>query len=154
MSIYQSVEVYAKKTNTTEEQAKIRCDYFLALQKTAEKKKVCPVCKQSTLEYESGCYEGGYGDYVYCDNDKVPYSEDGEEGFTDCEFSTENIDEFIEITAHFDFDVVLMMAGDIAQSKKDDTEIELSLGSSWHDFVEKDNQDILKETEKRNVSTT
>lgn len=154
MSIYQSVEEYASKTNITEEQAKIRCDYFLALQKKTEAKQICPECKQATLAYESGCYEGGYGDYIHCENDKVPYTEDGEEGFTDCEFSTENTDEFIEITPHFDFDVVLMMAGEIAQSEKDDTEIGLSLGSTWHDFVEKDNQDILNEIQKLNVSTT
>lgn len=145
MNIYQSATEYAKQTNTTEEQAKIRCDYYLALEKKAEKKRVCPDCKQPTLVYESSCSEGGYGDYIYCENDKVPYVEDGEEGVTDCEFTANDCGEYEEIMPYTDFDVVLAMALDIERLKQDNIEVEMSLGQNWHMFVEKNNQEILKE---------
>lgn len=154
MSIYQSVEEYAKQTNITKEQAKIRCDYYLALQKKADEKRVCPECKQATLVHESGCSEGGYGDYIYCENDKVPYVEDGEEGMTDCEFTTNDTGEYEEIMSYYDFDVVLAMAHDIERLKQDEMEVTVSLGQNWQMFVERENQRILTESAQPNISAT
>lgn len=153
MNIYQSVTAYAKQTNITEEQAKIRCDYFLALQKKAEAKRVCPECKQGTLVFEGGCMEMGHGDYIYCENDKVPYKDEcGEEVMGDCEFTTNDTGEYEEIMPYTDFDVVLAMALDIERLKQDEIEVEIALGQNWHQFVEKENQEILNEVKQLNIS--
>lgn len=144
MSIYNDIKAYANENNISEEQAKIRCEYFLAVEKQVELAMVCPTCKQATLEVEPGSYEEGYPTYIRCDNDKVPFIEEGqtESIFTDCEFTSDVTDEFAVLSDGRDFDIVRYIAGDIRESDSEYPNFPDNM--SWSEFVDDDNLSLLK----------
>ena len=132
MTIYEDVKRYAEKTMMTEEQAKIRCDYYLNLKKEIDEKMaiaiICPACKQPTLSFEPGSYEEGYGDYVECN------------GEGDCEYSSE---EHSYPHHSDDFDVVLMFACQIEREALAETE--KSIGLPWSEFIAKEVDELGKD---------
>lgn len=132
MTIYEDAKKYAELTMMTEEQAKIRCDYFLNLQKEIKEKMaiaiICPTCKQPTLSFELGSYEEGYGDYVVC------------EGEGDCDYSSEQH----SFPHHSDdFDVVLFFASSIEMDGL--AEVEKDVGLPWSEFITKETDELRKE---------
>lgn len=135
MSIYLNPKRYAEVTHTTLEQAKIRCDYFRTFLEKTEVAKICPKCKASTLEFECGSYEEGYGDYIRCENDQIETKdEEGDVYYEECNFTSDVTEEFIPLTSWYGFDVILMFAYDIEQ--KGMKEFEKELGCSWTEFVD------------------
>lgn len=145
MSIYNNPEQYAKETHMTLAQAEVRCAHFKQLAQKMEDIRTCPKCGKNTLELEGGSYEEGIKASVYCENDevKVVDEEDGEEYFTDCDFTSPVTKEYQALDSYYDFDIVLEFAGEI--NEVGITEIEKRIGSSWNDFVEKENKTDQKE---------
>jgi len=141
--IYDNAEEYAKQTFTTLEQAKIRCDHYKKLQEQQHQAKKCPKCGQHTLEFETGCYEEGYGDYIYCENEKVEkvIDEDGEEFYKECDFTSKVTKNFEPIHHWWDFDEVLAFSIDIERDGKE--EIEKQIGCTWTQFVENANKELI-----------
>ena len=96
-SIYANPYKYAVKCNITFELAKIMCLKQRHFYKEQRKHPMCcPVCKSKRLNYESGSYEEGYGEFIECydcgktfDCDEVP-----------------NV-EYASLTGWEDFDAVL-----------------------------------------------
>lgn len=137
MTIYNDVEKYAKTTMMTVEDAKMRCEYYLTLQKEKAEAMaqniICPQCKQSTLELEYDQYEEGNEEYVeaQCKNEECEY-------YCEDHPHAELIDSF---------DVVLMYAGQVEQEGL--VQIEEQLGSTWAEFVAHDNADLLNEIAKK-----
>lgn len=142
MSIYNNPKQYAETTFMTLEQAKVRCNYYNKLEKLIYEAKKCPKCGEHTLEIESGCYEEGYSDYVYCGNDNIKTVDgDGEDFFDECDFTSDVRKEFEPISHWYDFDVVLAFSIDI---KKDGLLVtEKNIGCSWNEFVEKENKELI-----------
>lgn len=134
MSIYNNPELYAKEANITLEQAEIRCTYFRKLEELNYLAKKCPSCGQHTLTFEEGSYEEGYGSYIYCDNDKLIQTENGEEYESDCEFTSDVEKSYEAICDVRDLDVVLMFGFDM--QKSDIKEFEAMVGCKWSEFVE------------------
>lgn len=132
MTIYEDVKRYAEVTMMTEEQAKIRCDYYLKLKKEMDEKMaiaiICPVCKQPTLSFEPGSYEEGYGDYVECD------------GEGDCEYSSE---EHAFPHHNDDFDIVLAFACSVEHEGL--AEVEKTIGLPWSEFIAKEVDELGKD---------
>lgn len=145
MSIYDNPEQYAKEARTTLEQAEVRCAHFKQLAEKMEEIKKCPKCGARTLELEGGSYEEGIKEYVYCENDEVKEidEEDGEEYFTECQFTSPITKEYQALDSYYDFDIVLEFASEIDELGLET--IEKRIGLSWHEFVEKENQTDQKE---------
>lgn len=126
MNIYESPEEYAETVNISLEQAKIRCEHFLAIQKEIHESLKCPKCGQHTLEFEGGEWEVGVKDYVYCSNDKIStVDEEGDEFMEECDF-TDDVKPQYKFYGMHDFDEVLYMH----------SQSELTLGCTWAKFVE------------------
>ncbi|NQF16108.1 hypothetical protein HPY31_19625 [Brevibacillus sp. HB1.3] len=82
-------------------------------------------------------YEEGIEAYVYCSNNRVPETEDGETYYTDCGFYDDVKDIYTPISYWFDFDIVLALALDGTAGKEHFWD--------WERFVEKDTESLLKE---------
>lgn len=135
MSIYDNPQEYAKKTFITLEQAVLRCQHFKKLKKEIQEAKKCPKCGAYTLEFESGCYEEGYGDFIYCTNEISDVDEDGEEVFVECGFTSSLTEQFQPLVHWYDFDIILMFSNDIEERGMD--KVEKEIGCSWPEFVDK-----------------
>ncbi|MFV1457543.1 hypothetical protein [Bacillus mycoides] len=120
--IYEDVNLYAKECRISLEQAKIRCEHFLGLQRETEKAKVCPMCKQHSLEIESDGCEFQSQSWIMCDSD-------------DCEFTDdEQKEKYIPLQIWYGFDEVLAIAcSDMKHGIRD-----------WEAFVEKSTQELTK----------
>lgn len=116
--IYEDASLYAKKCGISLEQAKVRCDYYLKVHEKIEKVKICPECKQHSLEVENDGCEYSSVSWIQC---------------MECDFTDDINKEKYEILEN-DFDEVLMIAC---------TDIETGI-EDWNEFVEKSNQDLTK----------
>jgi len=132
------VEAYAKTVKCSMKLARIRVRYFDRLRLIIHAASICPKCGKPTLEMEGGSYEEGIEAYVYCSNDRVPETEDGETFLTDCGFYDDAKDEYTPISHWFDFDIVIAFAVN-GRPPEDD------IGESWEDFVQADTESLLKE---------
>lgn len=142
MSIYNNIEEYAKQTFMTTEQATIRCAHFKELEQKTHEAKKCPKCGKHMLAIETGSYEEGTHDYVYCENEQVlVVDEDGDECFTDCDFTSDVETEYEPIWHWYDFDEVLAFSIELETEYK--KEVETHIGSSWLEFVEASNKKLV-----------
>lgn len=108
MSIYSDHIDYAKKVRMPIRLAEIWCKNQLELKKEMDKAKKCPKCGKDTLELELGSYEEGYSDYVHCSNDEIPAVDvDGEEYFTECDYTASPEKGHEPLSAWYDFDVIM-----------------------------------------------
>lgn len=145
MSIYDSVETYSKQLNMSLEQAKIRVEYFLKMRDEMEKSRKCPKCGQLTLDVESGEWESGISDWIYCGNDEIEtVNDDGDKFYEECEFTDDVKNEYLFAFDH-DFDVVLMMYSSV--NITNEKEVLNFIGLSWNEFVENDTKDIMNENQ-------
>jgi len=111
MSIYNDPIKYAKLTRIPISYARIWCLNQLEIQTVIDAAKVCPKCGKATLELEGGCYEEGTQDYVYCANDEIPaVDDDGEEYFTECDYTADPEKEHETLSSWYDFDVILALS--------------------------------------------
>jgi ssDNA-binding Zn-finger/Zn-ribbon topoisomerase 1 len=140
MALCDDTKNYAKETFITMEQAEIRCEHFKKIHQKIQDAKKCPKCGKHTLQIELGSYEENTTDYVYCDNDEIPYIEDGEEYFNECDFTSDVTAQFEPISHWYDFDIVSSFACNIESEGL--SQIEKQIGSSWFDFVEDDNKKL------------
>jgi hypothetical protein len=139
MTLCVETKTYAEATFITMEQAEIRCEHFKKISQEMHEARKCPKCGKHTLAIES---EASTSDYVYCENDEIPVNEDGEEYFTDCDYSTIATSKHKAVSHWHDFDVVLAFASNI------DSEglpgIEKQVGCSWSEFVDDDNRKLME----------
>ncbi len=142
MSIYDSVEGYAKELNMSVEQAKIRIDHFSKTKAEMKESMKCPKCQQYTLAVEHGEWEAGVSSWIYCENDKIEkVDEEGDKYFDECDFTDDVENKYLFAFEH-DFDVVLMMSCSVDITNEQ--EVLSYIGSSWNDFVEKDTESLLQ----------
>lgn len=140
MSIYENPEKYAELTLTTLEQAKIRCEHFLQVEKEMHEVKKCPKCGKHTLEAESGSYEEGYGSYLRCENSEVEtFDEESNRILDDCYYTSGITSEYM-VASEKDYDVVLAFSYELAEGKM--PVLEKHIGCSWTEFVDKDNEKL------------
>lgn len=125
MNLYQNPEEYAKKTNITVEQAEKRCTYYTKSLELFNTKKLCPKCKQRTLEYHSNSLEG-CADTIICK-------------YLECDFICKYTNEFAPLLFEYDLDIILLLSKEIKEIGVD--EVEQRLGYKWYDFVEKINNE-------------
>ncbi|MGG4499041.1 hypothetical protein [Brevibacillus reuszeri] len=137
MRLKKRVEAYAKTVNCSMKMARIRVRYFDRLRRIIHAASICPKCGKPTLEMEGGSYEEGIEAYVYCSNDRIPETEDGETYYTDCGFYDDVKDVYTPISHWFDFDIVLAIA-------MNETEAREFIGGLER-FVQTDTGSLLKE---------
>jgi hypothetical protein len=107
MSIYENPTQYAEKNSIPLELAEKWCEDMLKIDNKINLLKVCPICNQPTLEYESGSYEESISDYIYCENDKIlMIDENGEECETECAFTSNIVGEYSLLQPDINFDVI------------------------------------------------
>lgn len=141
MSIYNNTEEYAKQTFMSLEQSEIRCKYFRKIQQKMHESKRCSKCGQHTLEIESGSYEEGTQDFVYCENDKVSVIDEyGEKYLTDCDFTSDVDKEYEPVNHWYDFDEVLAFSIDFESNGKE--MVEKHIGCSWDEFINESNKKL------------
>ncbi|MGS2750064.1 hypothetical protein ACVAMH_24730 [Bacillus zanthoxyli] len=120
--IYKDMDLYAKECGITLEQAKVRCDYYLNIQDEIEKVRICPECKQHSLEIENDGCEYVSSSWIQCENE-------------DCGFTDDDKKEQYELLQNgCDFDEVLAIAC---------TDMETGI-KDWNEFVEQSNQNLTK----------
>ena len=142
MSIYDSVEGYAKELNMSIEQAKIRVEYFTRVKVEMNETRKCPKCHQYTLAVEGGEWEAGVSDWIYCDNDEIEKTtEDGHKYFDGCDFTDDVENKYLFAFEH-DFDAVLMMSCGL--DIHNEQEVLNAIGCSWQEFVERDTNDFVQ----------
>lgn len=131
MSIHNDHVEYAKKVRMPVNLAKIWCTNQLEIKEEMNKAKICPKCEKPTLELELGSYEEGYNDYVYCVNNEIlAIDDDGEEYYTDCDYTSEPKNEHEPLSCWYDFDVLLAHSIGYDESRKHDTDLQ-----EWLKFV-------------------
>ncbi|MBH0331463.1 hypothetical protein ABH14_16945 [Brevibacillus brevis] len=138
MGLKKRIEKYAKQVNCKLSIARKRVRYFDKLEKRIEQASICPKCGKSSLNIESDDREYVFDSWVQCTNDRVPYVEDGEVYFTDCDYTADVEDKYIPLSFGYGYDIVLSFA---ANGRVD----EEMLGESWESFVLADTEMLLKE---------
>jgi hypothetical protein len=119
MSLYADPMKYARMVRLPLSLAKTWCEKQLKIENEIEKARVCPTCQKATLEYETGDYEAGTTDYIYCSNDEIQViDEDGEPYFTECDFVSDPQKQFEPLMIGYDFDFISALSWDNTHSLK------------------------------------
>lgn len=129
MSVYESIETYAEFTHMSLEQAKIRYEHFAEIKKQMHESRKCPKCQKHTLAVESGEWESGVSDWIYCENED------------ECDFTDDVKKEYL-FAFEVDFDVILYFACQLEHSNLE--QLEREIGLNWNDFIEKEMADIQR----------
>lgn len=121
MGLYDDPVAFAKKTRIPVSLSRIWCLNQLALQKEIEAARICPKCGQPTLVLESGSYEEGTNDYVYCEYDQIPMVDeaDGEEYKVECDYTADPGKEHEPLSSWYDFDVILAFSVGMVERDKE-----------------------------------
>lgn len=123
----QKIREYAKNYHMSYENAKIRVLIFEKLAEAMHEASLCPSCKQHSLYMEPSEEEYSSQAWIVCENEECPYSSDVSPEF--------------EMLSHtYDFDVVAAVAYDV---KKNVDGFVQQMGTSWDEFVQQSNKDLL-----------
>ncbi|MFK7696413.1 hypothetical protein [Paenibacillus sp. HJGM_3] len=134
MGLYDDHVSYAKKTRIPVSLAKVWCANQLELQEEMDAARVCPKCGKPTLVLESGSYEEGTQDYVYCANDEIQAVDvDGEEYFEECDYTADPEKKHEPLSTWYDFDVIWAFSCGLIDRKNEFYNLR-----DWLDFVRKE----------------
>lgn len=124
-SIYDNPYKYAYECDVPIELARATCKLQRKYDKMIYRAAKCPVCKARALTYESGSYEEGYGDFIYCDS-------------CDESFNVDEIKNGVLLHSWGNFDSVLWFSlGATPEKRKEDRAKELGVNTieEWHKWA-------------------